>query len=99
MTFRVVQVHSEYAHRGGEEMAVEMDAAMLRAHGAEVWPVVRSAVRSNALEMAGEVLGSPMQLGLDQHPSRAPKADHRPLQTRHHPPAHWAAVGTRTGWR
>ena len=93
MTFRVVQVHSEYVHRGGEEAAVEMDAAILRAHGAEVFPVVRSAVRSNALEMAGEALGSPLQLGASLHPADQLKAAldyHRPNVIHLH---HWARWG------
>ena len=92
---RVLQVHSEYAHRGGEEVAVEMDAAILRAHGAEVWTVVRRADRSNALEMAGEALGLPLQLGASLHPVDQLKAAidcHEPDIVHLH---HWQRWGPR----
>ena len=93
--FRVLQLHSEYAHRGGEEAAVEMDAAILRAHGAEVCPVIRSAVDRTRWRWRARRSGSPVQLGESLHPADQLKAAldyHEPDIVHLH---HWQRWGPR----
>ena len=70
---KILQVHSEYSRPGGEEVAVAADATMLRAHGHAVLTLARAARNSNALEMAGEMLGLPLSLGKSLPPDEAVK--------------------------